>query len=124
MRWALRRAVEADAAALALVASATFLEAFAGLLDTANNVCPATKDYFLISDDVSVYQLADYHMYPRRAIRLTPTDPLGNATLAGRRGDCVIAYSAENLARVQPLLTQLNLIECAANDRSCLYAIK
>lgn len=33
MRWRLRRAVEADAAALSLVASASFLEAFAGVLD-------------------------------------------------------------------------------------------
>ena len=98
--------------------------AFASLLDTANNACPATKDYFLVSDDVSVYQLADYHMYPRRAIRLTPTDPLGNATLAGHKGDCVITYGAENLARVQPLIPQFNLIDCAANDRSCLYVIK
>jgi hypothetical protein len=107
-----------------LSASSSPNAAFTGLLDTANNVCPATKDYFLVSDDVSVYQLADYHMYPRRAIRLTPTGPLGSATLAGRKGDCMIAYGAENLARVQPLIPQLNLIDCAANDRSCLYVIK
>ena len=38
MNWRLRRAEEADAAALALVAGATFLEAFAGVLDGADIV--------------------------------------------------------------------------------------
>ena len=38
MDWTLRRAAEADAAALSLVASATFLEAFAGVLPGADIV--------------------------------------------------------------------------------------
>jgi ribosomal protein S18 acetylase RimI-like enzyme len=44
MRWALRRAVEADAAALSLVASATFLEAFAGVLDGGDIVAHCTAN--------------------------------------------------------------------------------
>lgn len=38
MEWRLRRAEQADAGALALVAGATFLEAFAGVLDGADIV--------------------------------------------------------------------------------------
>ena len=41
--------------------------AFAGLLNTANSVCPAAHTYFLLSDAIAVYQLADYYMYPHRA---------------------------------------------------------
>ena len=65
MRWALRRAVEADAAALSLVASATFLEAFAGVLDGRDIVAhcaantSAAKFAAWIADPESVVALAE-----------------------------------------------------------------
>lgn len=65
MRWALRRAVEADAAALSLVASATFLEAFAGVLDGNDIVAhcaansSAAKFAGWIDDPESVVVLAE-----------------------------------------------------------------
>jgi hypothetical protein len=98
--------------------------AFAGLLNTANSVCPSPNAYFLVGDDIAVYQLADYYMYPRRATRIPATDPFDAPTLAGRNGDCVIAYGTPSMARIGPLLPELNLIKCAANNRSCLYIIK
>lgn len=63
-RWTLRRADPADAAALALVAGATFLEAFAGVLDGADIVahCAAksSPEAFAawIGDPASVVTLA------------------------------------------------------------------
>ena len=44
MDWRLRRAGPADAAALSLVAGATFLEAFAGLLDGADIVAHVARN--------------------------------------------------------------------------------
>lgn len=44
MNWRLRRAGVADAAALSLVAGATFLEAFAGVLDAADIVAHVARN--------------------------------------------------------------------------------
>ena len=65
MGWALRRAVEADAAALSLVASASFLEAFAGVLDGADIVahCAANSSVAAfktwIGDPASIVAIAE-----------------------------------------------------------------
>lgn len=65
MEWRLRRAEAADAAACSLVAGATFLEAFAGILDGADIVAhvaaKSAPASFLawIADPVSVVTLAE-----------------------------------------------------------------
>lgn len=76
--WTLRRAEERDAAALALVASATFLEAFAGVLDGADIVahCAANS---------SATAFAKWTRDPASAVVLAEAErgraPLGYAVL-------------------------------------------
>jgi len=81
MDWRLRRAVPADAAALSLVAGATFLEAFAGILDgtdivahVARNSSAAAFGAYLFDDAIATLAEADAGAAPIGYTLLTRPD--------------------------------------------------
>ncbi|MBB6505829.1 GNAT superfamily N-acetyltransferase [Sphingomonas endophytica] len=81
MDWRLRRAGPADAAALSLVAGATFLEAFAGILDgtdivahVARNSSAAAFGAYLFDDAIATLAEADAGAAPIGYTLLTRPD--------------------------------------------------
>ncbi|GAA4214167.1 N-acetyltransferase [Sphingomonas endophytica] len=81
MDWRLRRAGPADAAALSLVAGATFLEAFAGILDGTDIVAHVTRNSsaaafgaYLFDDAIATLAEADAGAAPIGYTLLTRPD--------------------------------------------------
>lgn len=81
MHWRLRRAGVADAATLSLVAGATFLEAFAGVLDgadilahVARHSSPAAFERYLTAGAIATLAVADSGAAPLGYTLLTPPD--------------------------------------------------
>ncbi|KQN93512.1 acetyltransferase [Sphingomonas sp. Leaf231] len=81
MKWRLRRAGSADAAALSLVAGATFLEAFAGILygadivaHVARNNSPAAFDRYLAEGAIATLAEAGEGSAPLGYTLLTAPD--------------------------------------------------
>jgi ribosomal protein S18 acetylase RimI-like enzyme len=100
MRWRLRRAEEADAAALALVAGATFLEAFAGVLDGADIVAH-------VAAKSSAEAFRDWMRDPGSAVTLAEAEvggaPLGYTVLTAPDLPVELAPGDVELKRIYAL---------------------
>lgn len=101
MNWRLRRAEEADAAALALVAGATFLEAFAGVLDGADIVAH-------VSAKSSAGAFRDWVRDPGSAVALAEAEaggaPLGYTVLTAPDLPVAPAHGDIELKRIYTLV--------------------
>ena len=95
---------------------------FYAVLQTARDTCPGDLPFLVLGDDVALYQITDYYVYPRRVVRIRATDPLNEQTAAAYPGSCVAAYQDEGVARIRSLGNRASEVACAPSG--CLYRLR
>jgi hypothetical protein len=99
----------------------TISSKFPELLKLARDVCPQDRPFVLVGNEVPLFMITDYYMYPRRIVHVTENDTLDLDRL-GASGGCIAAYKEQNLKRLDPVQAQLSQVACSTDG--CLYLVR
>jgi hypothetical protein len=94
---------------------------FAQLLEVARATCPEDRPFIVLGDEVPLFLLTDYYMYPRKIVRVRSDQRFEPALLQQGGGGCLGAYR-ENVGRVKPVMEQVEEIACSKDG--CVYHVK